>query len=200
MAASPDTTTVGKRLLPHIIDARAKSGYQRPYALYPRTKDPADGFHAISYAQFANAVNRMAWWLEEHLSEEGEKENPFTYFGPNDLRYIIFALATWKTGRKVCRYLATALFGTWLLNMLAHSFFLPLCGTRLTLSSPFLRRSTAKLWCRVLLWPMDCSHSSLHRDMSAAFKPLISTKSYLKTRCPITRMKRRTTRTLIGGF
>jgi acyl-coenzyme A synthetase/AMP-(fatty) acid ligase len=101
MAGTPDITSYGKRLFPHIIDARAKSGYERPYALYPRTKDPADGFQEISYARFANAVNRAAWWLDENLRETGEKENAFAYFGPSDLRYAIFVLATMKTGRKV---------------------------------------------------------------------------------------------------
>jgi acyl-coenzyme A synthetase/AMP-(fatty) acid ligase len=101
MAGTADITTYGKRLLPHIVDARAKSGYARPYALYPRTKDPADGFQEISYARLANAVNRAAWWLDQNLREAEEKENAFAYFGANDLRYVIFVLATMKTGRKV---------------------------------------------------------------------------------------------------
>jgi acyl-coenzyme A synthetase/AMP-(fatty) acid ligase len=96
-----DVTTYGKRLLPHIVDQRAKSGYERPYAMYPVSRDPSEGFQNISYARLSNAVNRACWWLESELSQKDEKENSFAYLGPNDLRYAIFVLATIKTGRKV---------------------------------------------------------------------------------------------------
>jgi acyl-CoA synthetase (AMP-forming)/AMP-acid ligase II len=102
MASKYDITTYGKRLLPHIIDERAKTGYGRPFALFPRSKVPGAGFRAVSYAQLANAVNRAAWWLEATTTQDEEKERPVAYLGPNDLRYIIFVLATMKTGRKVC--------------------------------------------------------------------------------------------------
>ena|SRR6187402_459940 len=100
MAPSHDIETYGKRLLPHIIDERGKAGYTRPYAMYPKSKDPSDGFKSISYARLANAVNRASWWLDAEMPDTEEKGRPFAYFGPNDLRYIIFLLATWKTGRK----------------------------------------------------------------------------------------------------
>jgi acyl-coenzyme A synthetase/AMP-(fatty) acid ligase len=95
---SPNLETYGKRLLPHIVDARAKAGYSQPFAMYAKSIDAAEGFRSVSYAQIANAVNRASWWLDTEL---GEKEHTFVYFGPNDLRYIIFVLATIKTGRKV---------------------------------------------------------------------------------------------------
>jgi acyl-CoA synthetase (AMP-forming)/AMP-acid ligase II len=101
MAPKYDITTPGKRLLPHIVDERARSGYVRPFALYPRSKVPGQGFREVSYAQLANAVNRAAWWLEAEIAREEEREKPVAYLGPNDLRYIIFVLATMKTGRKV---------------------------------------------------------------------------------------------------
>lgn len=101
MAPNYDTTTPTKRLLPHIVDERARTGYDRPFALYPRSKVPGNGFREVSYAQLANAVNRAAWWLEVAITRFEEKENPVAYLGPNDLRYIIFVLATMKTGRKV---------------------------------------------------------------------------------------------------
>lgn len=101
MALNPDVTTFGRRLLPHIIDERARVGYDRPYALYPRNKNPNNGFRSISYSQIANAINRAAWWLEGILGNEEEKENSFVYLGPNDLRYVILVVATMKTERKV---------------------------------------------------------------------------------------------------
>ncbi|KAK0105234.1 hypothetical protein ONS95_004375 [Cadophora gregata] len=101
MAPTHDITTYTKRLMPHIIDERAKAGYSRPFALYPKSIDPSEGFHSISYARIANAVNRAAWWLDSGLTSQEEKENPFAYFGANDLRYVIFLMAMMKTGRKM---------------------------------------------------------------------------------------------------
>jgi acyl-CoA synthetase (AMP-forming)/AMP-acid ligase II len=109
MAPNYDITAYGKRLLPHIVDERARSGYQRPFALYPHSKVLGEGFRAVSYAQLANAVNRAAWWLEAKITRDEEKEKPVAYLGPNDLRYIIFLLATMKTGRKVNYELCTRL-------------------------------------------------------------------------------------------
>jgi acyl-CoA synthetase (AMP-forming)/AMP-acid ligase II len=101
MAFLHDFETSGKRLLPHVVDGRVASGYARPFAMYPRTRDPADGFQSISYARMANAINRVRWWIESELLQPDEKKYPFAYMGTNDLRYIIFLLAIIKTGRKV---------------------------------------------------------------------------------------------------
>ena len=103
MAPNHDVRTFGKRLLPHIVDERARTGYERPFALYPHSKVPGQGFKSVSYAQVANAVNRAAWWLDLSIPKNGEREFPVAYLGPNDLRYIVFVLATMKTGRKVER-------------------------------------------------------------------------------------------------
>ena len=101
MAASLDIESSGRRLFPHIVDKRARTGYERPFGLYPRTTDPSNGFRAVSYAQLANAVNRAAWWLDQALGEAGNEDCAFAYFGPTDLRYVVFVLAGMKTGRKV---------------------------------------------------------------------------------------------------
>ncbi|TVY80570.1 Non-canonical non-ribosomal peptide synthetase FUB8 [Lachnellula suecica] len=82
MDSSYDSTTYGKRLLPHIVDGRARSGYPRPYAMYPLSRDCSKGFQSISYARLANA-------------------GTFAYLGPNDLRYVILVLAAMKTSRKI---------------------------------------------------------------------------------------------------
>lgn len=101
MDPNHDITTFGKRLLPHIVDERARTGYERPFALYPRSKVPGQGFKSVSYAQLANAVNRAAWWLEVSITGDEEKNRPVAYMGPNDLRYVILVLATMKANRKV---------------------------------------------------------------------------------------------------
>lgn len=101
MDAPIESEKYGERLLPNIVDARAKSGYDRPVAMFPKSPDVAAGFRTITYFHLANAVNRACWWLEETMPGDEEKEATFAYFGPNDLRYLIFLLATMKTSRKV---------------------------------------------------------------------------------------------------
>jgi hypothetical protein len=89
------------RFWPRLIDERAESGYPRPFAYVARSRNPQDGFLEISYARLANAINRASWWIVNELSDSvGEKE-VFAYFGPNDLRYLIFSVASMKTGRRV---------------------------------------------------------------------------------------------------
>ncbi|KAE9365218.1 putative NRPS-like enzyme [Stipitochalara longipes BDJ] len=97
----PDSETYGERLYPQIIDKRARSEYSRSFAMFPKSTDPSDGFESVSYQRLANAVNRVCWWLEAKFPRVEDKENPFAYFGPNDLRYIVFFFAVWKTGRKI---------------------------------------------------------------------------------------------------
>ena len=112
MGPNHDTTTFGKRLLPHIIDERARMGYERPFALFPRSKVTSQGFRTVSYALLANAINRAAWWLDSTITADEEKERPFAYLGPNDLRYVIFVLATLKAGRKVSRIYSSRRLGS----------------------------------------------------------------------------------------
>ncbi|KAF8859904.1 acetyl-CoA synthetase-like protein [Acephala macrosclerotiorum] len=100
MNSSSENESLGRRSLVYIIDERARSEYERPVAMFPKTRGLSAGFREISYAQFANAINRVCWWLEETMPDLVEKEGSFAYFGPNDLRYLIFVLATMKTGRK----------------------------------------------------------------------------------------------------
>lgn len=101
MNTPDDIHNYGKRLLPYIVDERARVGYERPYAIYPISRDPMEGLRSVSYARLSNAVNRACWWLESVLSEEQKKDSAFAYLGPNDLRYAILVLASIKTGRKV---------------------------------------------------------------------------------------------------
>lgn len=99
MVHTHDITTIGKRLVPQIVDARAQSGYARPFALVSRSSNPSDGFEEITYKRFANAVNRASWWIDSELSGL-ETDQCFSYFGPNDLRYTILLYAAQKTGKR----------------------------------------------------------------------------------------------------
>jgi acyl-coenzyme A synthetase/AMP-(fatty) acid ligase len=101
MSSTDDSERYGERLYPCTIDERARDGYARPFAMFSKTPNPSDGLETVSYQRLANAVNRVCWWLDAGFPGREERDNAFAYFGPNDLRYIIFFFATWKTGRKV---------------------------------------------------------------------------------------------------
>lgn len=101
MNYSSEKESLGRRSLVNIVDERAKSGYERPVAMFPKSQDLSAGFREINYVELANAVNRVCWWLEETIPDLDESEGSFAYFGPNDLRYLVFVLATMKTSRKV---------------------------------------------------------------------------------------------------
>ena len=88
----------GRRLLPHLIDERARNSHERPYASVSVSKDPKDGFRDISYEQFANAINRCAQWLLDQIGHSQTFEI-LAYMGPQDLRYQVLVIAAIKTGR-----------------------------------------------------------------------------------------------------
>ncbi len=90
----------GKRLIPVLIDDAARDTPQRVYASIPRSAHLSEGFEDITYARFANAINRAAAWLDAALGGRGST-GIFAYAGPKDLRYTILTVAAVKSGREV---------------------------------------------------------------------------------------------------
>src|SRR5271170_6641399 len=86
-----------KRLLPNIVDFNAISLPTRVYALIPRSVSLSDGLQALTYKDFANAINRVSWWLDGVLGESLAFDT-FAYIGPKDIRYSVLAVAAIKTG------------------------------------------------------------------------------------------------------
>lgn len=87
-------------LLPTLIDERARAEPDRLYCAFLKTTDVNDGVVKLSYSEFANAVNRLAWFIEETFG----KSDDFTtlaYVGLTDIRYALITLAAAKTGHKV---------------------------------------------------------------------------------------------------
>ena len=89
-------------LLPTIIDNRAHVNPERLYCAFvePKHASIEEGLRKVTYGQFANAVNRCAWWLEKELGKSQNFET-LAYVGPSDIRYSIVTLAAVKTGHKV---------------------------------------------------------------------------------------------------
>ncbi|CAJ2510882.1 Uu.00g065070.m01.CDS01 [Anthostomella pinea] len=88
-------------LLPHIIDRLARERPDGIYGLWPVAPDSyAAGFRTVTYAQLANAVNGLAWWLVQHLGPS-QQSRVLAYVGPNDVRLVALGLAAIKAGYTV---------------------------------------------------------------------------------------------------
>lgn len=92
--------TLGRRLLPTLIDERGSSSSDETFVLIPKTADLKDGYRNISYGTFSAAVNQCAWWLEQSFGK-GQGQETLGYIGPSDLLYPVIAFAAVKTGYKV---------------------------------------------------------------------------------------------------
>ncbi|KAL5339881.1 NRPS-like enzyme [Aspergillus crustosus] len=90
-------SSVGQRILAALVEEYAQSTPGRLFATIPQGPVVADGFRQVTFRQLADAVNAMAWWIEEHIGKNGNKET-VAYMAGNDIRYYIFILACTKTG------------------------------------------------------------------------------------------------------
>ncbi|KAF7934097.1 uncharacterized protein EAE97_008457 [Botrytis byssoidea] len=84
-----------KTLLIHIIDHMAKIMPQALYAEFPISPVTYDeGFRKVTYKDFANTINGIAWCLYNNLGAGKELET-LAYIGPNNLIYpsLIFGAA-----------------------------------------------------------------------------------------------------------
>jgi hypothetical protein len=96
--------------LPNILRLLASQYPDMTYAEFPRNpNDISEGYCEFTYLDVANAVNTLAWWIDENVGrlEEGKKNRKETlvYIGPNDIRYAVLCLASIVTGYKVSRVL-----------------------------------------------------------------------------------------------
>ncbi|KAL9619388.1 MAG: hypothetical protein Q9160_005983 [Pyrenula sp. 1 TL-2023] len=88
-------------LLPNLVDQKASSCPETVWAEYPKSADTYEnGYRAITYRQFANAINGAAWWLEKTMGK-GQDFETLAYIGPNDVRYQILLVAAIKAGYKM---------------------------------------------------------------------------------------------------
>ena len=95
------------QLTPNIVDHLAKILPGSPYALYPNSLVTYDeGYRTVTYKDFANAVNGLAWWLHENLGHS-KNFDVLTYIGPNDVRYTALLLGAIKAG-----YVVSLIFTT----------------------------------------------------------------------------------------
>ncbi|EME43601.1 hypothetical protein DOTSEDRAFT_54369 [Dothistroma septosporum NZE10] len=126
----------GERTLPWTIDDLAKTSGDRVWARYPVSPEAFERgeLRQVTFADLANAINRLAWHLETILAGHDDLET-ICYIGPSDIRYFILACAACK-----CRL--QALFSSPRNNVDAHVSLLEKTG------------------CRILLGPIEGSRDS----------------------------------------
>jgi hypothetical protein len=101
-SSTPPRPIMMKQILVHVVDGMAKSQPFAVYAEYPYSLTNYElGYRKVTYDDFANAINGLAWLLLEALGR-GSGFPTLAYIGPNDLRYNALTLACVKAGYKVC--------------------------------------------------------------------------------------------------
>ena len=74
----------GRRLLPSVIDKAAITDPYHVVYSFTITDKPADGFHRITNRRYANAVNRVAWLIENGFGKSAPGTFPsIGYIGPS---------------------------------------------------------------------------------------------------------------------
>jgi hypothetical protein len=88
------------KLLIHAIEEKVKWTPNDTFMRYPRLGWETRGYDIISWTDYANAINKVAFWLDEKLGSATDIDT-FAYLGPSDPRYAIIVPAAIKAGKKV---------------------------------------------------------------------------------------------------
>ena len=88
------------RVIVNAIDTIAQNTPGAIYASIPVSTNLSDGFRNITYAQYADAINRAAEWLENNLGSNFQGET-LPYIAVSDLRYPVLTLAALKIDCRV---------------------------------------------------------------------------------------------------
>ncbi len=106
-ASEPD---YGHRLIPHVIDQKARDNPLGEAFSIPQTENPEDGWQQISWKEYANAIDHMARRIVGECGEPTPNTFPtVSYIGPNDARYVIFVVAAVKAGYKVRHFVSMSI-------------------------------------------------------------------------------------------
>lgn len=90
MASVTKSTKYGHRLIPDILDEKASAYPQQEAFQIPHSTDPKDGSRVVTWHEYANAVNYVAWRMFEIGGQPEEGVFPtIAYIGPNDARYVV---------------------------------------------------------------------------------------------------------------
>ncbi|TLS26682.1 hypothetical protein PpBr36_04256 [Pyricularia pennisetigena] len=70
------------------------------FARVPLPNWETNGYRSITWKQYNDGINKIAWWLDEKLGKSVDNDT-VAYFGANDIRYAYVFAALNKTGRKL---------------------------------------------------------------------------------------------------
>lgn len=109
-----------QRYYPTAIAYRADQTPDKTFAVLPKGDALEDGFFDLTYRALDKAIDKAAYWLDEHLKNLGQVNGSthgetnghkdrnihssgttVCYVGPNDFRYVLFLAAALKTDRTV---------------------------------------------------------------------------------------------------
>lgn len=97
----------GRRLIVSRVDELARTAPSSIWASFPPSSDVSQPLRDISWADFANSINRAAFWIKSALGTSDDFQT-IAYIGAADVRYFVFLLATIKTGHKVLQCLTSS--------------------------------------------------------------------------------------------
>lgn len=111
---TPPATNLQPRLLINAIDSQVKSNPNGQYLLYAKSSswEQEGGYRSITWKQFGDAINKAAFWLDQHLPQTKSDPQTIAYVGPNDPGYYIIVAAAVKSKRRVsvgAKFIGTAL-------------------------------------------------------------------------------------------
>ncbi|KAK4237128.1 linear gramicidin synthase subunit D [Achaetomium macrosporum] len=85
-------------LLPNMVDRLARDLPHAVYGEWPVLPTSYEaGFRSVTYAELANVVNGLAWWLIDQLGHPSQTGEVLAFIGPNDVRLTALILAAVKT-------------------------------------------------------------------------------------------------------
>ena len=90
-----DGIDISRQLMPVLIDQTAKEEPELPFISLANEK----GYTTITFGQYANAINGLAWWLERNIGK-GDLGEALAYLGTGggDVYYAILLIAAHKAG------------------------------------------------------------------------------------------------------
>jgi acyl-CoA synthetase (AMP-forming)/AMP-acid ligase II len=95
---SMSTNTEQGTLLVTSIEEKTRWFSNHTVFRYPSPNWEKDGYRSLTWVQWNDAINKVAFWLDEQLG--AGKNKSVAYLGPSDLRYSVIIPALIKTGRK----------------------------------------------------------------------------------------------------
>ncbi|KIM95835.1 hypothetical protein OIDMADRAFT_133809 [Oidiodendron maius Zn] len=99
--SAKDGMKYGERLLPQLIDEKARTHPDDVVGMMAKSEDISAGFSTLSYSQLSNAISFTAHWIDAKLGSNNEVNEPICFIGIQDFRYWVMELAAMKTGHPI---------------------------------------------------------------------------------------------------